>query len=80
MVVPGRRPNVNAILKLPLIQNRIKTNLSTSIVATEFSHTVLHRQDVYQAARHIPMATPVAAAANTPTPAAAAAPNKSYLP
>ena len=32
-VVPSRRPTVNAILKNPLLQNRIKTNLSTSIVA-----------------------------------------------
>lgn len=46
-VTASRRPTVNAILKLPIIQNRIKTNLSTSIVATEFSHTVLHRQNVY---------------------------------
>ena len=42
-VTPSRRPTVNAILKLPLIQDRIKTNLSTSVVANEFSHTVLHR-------------------------------------
>lgn len=50
---------MNAILKLPLIQNRIKTNLSNSIVATEFSHTILHRQDVYQAAKNNnPTATP----------------------
>jgi len=34
---------------MTFIQNRIKTNLSTSIVATEFSHTVLHRQNVYDA-------------------------------
>lgn len=60
-VIPSRRPTVNAILKLPLIQNRIKTNLSNSIVATEFSHTILHRQDVYQAAKNVPssgVATP----------------------
>lgn len=70
MVVPSRRPTVNAILKLPLIQDRIKTNLSHSIVATEFSHTVLHRQDVYQAAKNnTPTPTPGAAAANSPTPA-----------
>ena len=42
-VTPSRRPTVNAILKLSIIQNRIKTNLSTSVVAQEFSHTILHR-------------------------------------
>lgn len=42
-VQSSRRPTVNAILKMSIIMDRIKTNLSTSIVATEFSHTVLHR-------------------------------------
>jgi len=31
--------------------DRIKTNLTTSIVAAEFSHTILHRQNVYDAAK-----------------------------
>lgn len=31
-VVPSRRPTVNAILKMGIIQDRIKTNLSTSVV------------------------------------------------
>lgn len=39
----SRRPKVSAILQMPIIQGRIKTNLSTSIMATEFSHTILHR-------------------------------------
>lgn len=53
-VVPSRRPTVNAILKMGFIQDRIKTNLSTSVVANEFSHTVLHRQNVYDAAKNVP--------------------------
>ena len=53
-VTPSRRPTVNALLKMPIIQQRIKTNLSTSIVATEFSHTILHRQNVYDAAKNPP--------------------------
>lgn len=48
-VIPSRRPTVNAILKMSCIQNRIKTNLSTSIMATEFSHTILHKRNVYDA-------------------------------
>lgn len=54
LVTPSRRPTVNAILKNSIIQNRIKTNLSTSIVATEFSHTVLHKKNVYDAAKMTP--------------------------
>ena len=51
---PSRRPTCNAMLKMPIIQQRIKTNLSTSIVANEFSHTVLHRQNVFDAAKRPP--------------------------
>ena len=69
-VTPSRRPTVNAILKLPLIQNRIKTNLSTSIVATEFSHTILHRQNVYQAANNPASAPPKTNQADNKVPVA----------
>ena len=72
-VVPSRRPTVNAILKMSIIQDRIKTNLSTSIVATEFSHTVLHKQNVYDAAKATP--SPGNNAADNKSPAAA--PNRS---
>lgn len=36
------RPSINAILKKPFIQERIKKFLSESEVQAEFSHTVLH--------------------------------------
>jgi NIMA (never in mitosis gene a)-related kinase 1/4/5 len=42
-ITPSRRPTVNEILKMPLIQNRIKTYLSTSVIQNEFSHTILHK-------------------------------------
>ena len=51
---PNRRPTVNGILKMPLIQNRIKTYLSQTIITNEFSHTILHKQDVFQAAKNPP--------------------------
>lgn len=40
----GRRPTINEILRLPLIQNRIQNFLSKSVKIQEFSHTVLHKQ------------------------------------
>ena len=36
------RPSVNAILKKPLMQRRISQFLSQTLLADEFSHTVLH--------------------------------------
>jgi len=43
-VDPLKRPNVNEILKFPIIQNRIQNFLSKSVKIQEFSHTVLHKQ------------------------------------
>lgn len=42
-VIPSNRPTVNKILDMPLIQGRIKTYLSQSIMRNEFSHTILHK-------------------------------------
>lgn len=39
-----KRPSINQILALPLIQNRIQSFLSQSQRFKEFSHTVLHKQ------------------------------------
>jgi NIMA (never in mitosis gene a)-related kinase len=44
---PTRRPTVNQILKMPLIQDRIKCYLSVSQMQSEFSHTILHKQNVF---------------------------------
>jgi len=46
-VIPSGRPTVNRILEMPLLQNRIKTYLSHSIMRNEFSHTILHKQNVF---------------------------------
>ena len=45
---PELRPDVNKILSLPVIQKRIKSFLSETVRQEEFSHTVLHRQDVFK--------------------------------
>ena len=50
-VMPSRRPTVNQILDKPIIQQRIKTYLSTSVIQNEFSHTILHKQNVFDAAK-----------------------------
>ena len=72
------------MLKMPIIQARIKTNLSTSIVATEFSHTILHRQNVFDAAKNPPTANRDQTPTSTPSGAharnASPKPNVSYLP
>lgn len=46
-VRPEHRPDVNKILSMPVVQRRIKTYLSESVHQAEFSHTVLHKQNVF---------------------------------
>ncbi|XP_041940215.1 serine/threonine-protein kinase Nek5 isoform X2 [Alosa sapidissima] len=43
-VPPRERPSINSLLKLPVLQSRIKLHLSTEVLHEEFSHTVLHNQ------------------------------------
>lgn len=42
-----RRPDVNKILALPVIQKRIKAFLTETVREEEFSHTILHNQHVF---------------------------------
>ena len=42
-ISPTRRPDVNRILAMPVIQRRIKSFLSETARKDEFSHTVLHK-------------------------------------
>ena len=42
------RPSVNKILQLPMIQKYIKTFLTETVYQKEFSHTILHKQNVFQ--------------------------------
>eukprot|EP00347_Sterkiella_histriomuscorum_P017105 403350648 len=41
------RPDVNQILNKPIIQNRIKSFLTETVYHHEFSHTILHKQNVF---------------------------------
>ena len=45
---PIQRPNINAILNMPLIQKRIKYYLQDDLFKQEFSHTLLHNQNVFE--------------------------------
>jgi NIMA (never in mitosis gene a)-related kinase len=37
------RPDVNKVLAMPIMQNRIKVFLTETIYNKEFSHTILHK-------------------------------------
>lgn len=45
---PHARPNIHQILKVPIIDKRIKQFLSQDIFMDEFSHTLLHNQNVFE--------------------------------
>ena len=44
---PTKRPNINQIVKLPIIANRIKGFLSDDEFKNEFAHTILHKQNAF---------------------------------
>ncbi|KAH9140192.1 hypothetical protein AeRB84_015575 [Aphanomyces euteiches] len=50
---PRDRPSVNAILKLPLLRDRIETFLSAREMQKELAHTVLHGQHLFRKAKAI---------------------------
>jgi len=43
-----KRPRVHELLAMPIIKNRIKEFLTTTIANIEFNHTVIHKKDLYQ--------------------------------
>ena len=45
---PSQRPTINAILNMPLIKKRIKNYLQDDLFKQEFSHTLLHNQNVFE--------------------------------
>lgn len=44
---PERRPSINQILKVPFIKERVATLLNEDDFKEEFSHTILHNQNVF---------------------------------
>lgn len=50
---PSKRPNINSILKMPCIADRIKLLLNEDDFKDEFSHTILHNKNVFDEFRAI---------------------------
>jgi len=50
---PKQRPNINQLLKYPVIADRIKKLLNEDDFKDEFSHTILHNQNVFDEFRSI---------------------------
>ena len=48
-VDPKKRPNINQILKFPLLADKIPKFLEEDIFKEEFSHTIMHRQKFFDA-------------------------------
>jgi len=44
---PNKRPNINGILRFPVIQERVRMLLNEDDFKDEFSHTLLHGQNVF---------------------------------
>ena len=63
---PKDRPSINAILRAPIIRQRIEKFLSQTLIQSEFSHTVLHKQGPLRAMPSAGAAGAGAAAAAAP--------------
>ena len=50
---PKQRPNINQLLKYPVIADRIRKLLNENDFKDEFSHTILHNQNVFDEFRSI---------------------------
>ena len=50
---PAKRPNINQLLKSPIIADRIRKLLNEDDFKDEFSHTILHNQNVFDEFRAI---------------------------
>ena len=44
---PKKRPSINQIFKFPLIRQNIPAVVSMKVFKDEFSHTILHKRDVF---------------------------------
>ena len=45
---PAKRPGIHEILKVPLVEKRIARFLQGEVFRDEFSHTLLHNQNVFE--------------------------------
>jgi len=42
------RPSINELLKFPILRHRIRQIMDDDLFFEEFSHTVLHQQQIFQ--------------------------------
>ena len=47
-VDPDARPSINELLRFPILRHRAEAFLDTDLFFQEFSHTVLHQQQIFQ--------------------------------
>ena len=45
---PAERPTIHQLLKVPVIERRIQRFLEGDAFRDEFSHTLLHNQNVFE--------------------------------
>ena len=50
---PAERPNINQLLKIPIIERRIERFLQGDAFRDEFSHTLLHNVNVFDEFKRI---------------------------
>jgi NIMA (never in mitosis gene a)-related kinase len=50
---PNERPSINQILKINFIKQRVASLLNEDDFKDEFSHTILHNQNVFEVFRQV---------------------------
>jgi len=50
---PRQRPTIHQLLKVPVIERRIERFLAGDVFMDEFSHTLLHNQNVFDEFKRI---------------------------
>ncbi len=48
MVDDTRRPTINELIRIPIIAKRAQSLLDDETFVEEFSHTVLHRMNIFE--------------------------------
>ena len=50
---PAQRPTIHQLLKVPVIERRIERFIGGDVFREEFSHTLLHNQNVFEEFKRI---------------------------
>lgn len=63
-----KRPNINQILKFPIISEKIGRFLKEDVFKDEFSHTIIHNRKFFDAKGNAIKAAPIVPTAPVPAP------------